>query len=398
MVAAGVFLILKLFPLFEASPFTLSIILWIGLITSLLAALITTAKYDIKRILAWSTISQLGEMYFVLGLSGALAASFHLAVQAVFKAGLFLAAGVISHTVGTKDIRELGNLKKYLPYTFIVFILCGLALTGFPPFAGFWSEDEILKETMKHSSLYSVFMLLLIFLAGLYISRAGFAAFGNWKGNQKPTAKEKGKIIIYSMGALALMALISGYILKLNIKNILPFNSVGEAGWGWRSGAVAASAAGLFLGIWRTKKSGPVPGLGYNFSYLNYLVESFVLWPVKIVQLSSYLIVKVENLFDAAAKGISTSVLNFASAGNKAELIFDKTAENFKTAVIRFAWQINYSELKGFTRKLDEFAFTFSRAGGQLKKIQTGKIFLYTIFLFSWIAVTALAVGIIFLF
>ena len=160
MVAAGVFLMLKLFPLFETSEITLTFITWLGGITALTAALIASTRYDIKRILAWSTISQLGEMYFIIGLGGALAAAFHLTVHAFFKAGLFLTAGIIGHAAGTKDIRRLGNLSKYLPYTAAAFALCGLALSGLPPFAGFWSEEEIMSDALRHGALYSSFMIM----------------------------------------------------------------------------------------------------------------------------------------------------------------------------------------------------------------------------------------------
>ena len=398
MVAAGVFLLLKLFPLFEASPLTLSIILWIGMITALTAALAATARYNIKRILAWSTISQLGEMYFILGLGGTLAASFHLAAHAVFKAGLFLAAGIISHSAGTKDIRNMGNLKKYQPYTLIIFILCGLALSGFPPFAGFWSEDEILSAASKYNSLYSVFMILLIFLAGIYISRAGFAIFGNWKGNKNPRVKEGEKILIYSTGLLAILALVCGVILKLNIEDILHFSSLGKINWGWRTAAIAASGGGLLFGMWKTKKYGPVPALGNFFSYFEKIVDVFVIVPVKLIQNLSFVINKIENLFDEGANDISLFILSAAKVGNKSEIILDKAVLYIKSKVVKSAYRTDYLELQGFSQKLNEFAYSFSRAGSQLRKLETGKIFLYTIFLFSWIIVTALAVGIFFMF
>ncbi len=398
MVAAGVFLILKLFPLFEASILTLNIILCIGMITALTAALVATAKYNIKRILAWSTISQLGEMYFILGLGRAMAASFHLAAHAVFKAGLFLAAGIISHSSSTKDIRNMGNLKKHQPYTLIIFVLCGLALSGFPPFAGFWSEDEILGATLKYNSLYSAFMILLIFLAGIYISRAGFAIFGDWKGNKNPKVKEGGKVLIYSTGLLAILALVIGVILKLNIEDILHFSSLGETNWGWRAAAIAASGGGLIFGMWRTKNYGPVPALGNIFSYFDKIADVFVIVPVKLIRNLSFLVNKIENLFDEGAKDISLFILSAASIGNKSEVIFDKGAQNIKSVIVKSAYETDYFELKGFSQKLNQFAYSFGIAGSQLRKLETGKIFLYTIFLFSWIIVTALAVGILFMF
>jgi len=398
MVAAGVFLLLKLFPLFEASRISLSYITWIGGITALTAALVASTRYDIKRILAWSTISQLGEMYFVIGLGGAIAAAFHLAVHAVFKAGLFLTAGVIGHKAGTKDIKELGNLRESLPYTAAAFILCGLALSGFPPFAGFWSEDEIMSEALKHGAAYSSFMIILIFLAGVYISRAGASIFARWNGNNNWQLSKPGKSLIYPMLFLAGLAIIAGYILKLNIESLLNFRPSPSIGWGWRSGAIAASISGLVYGTVKVLKSGPVPSFGNLFSYLVEAVNIFIVVPVRIIQFASTVVKLFERILDSAAKGLSELVLSLAKMDERTELAFDRSAQGLSSFILNSADDIDRTEIEEFSKKADEFALSFSAAGKELGKLQSGKIFIYTLILFSWIIITALIAGAIFIF
>ena len=217
MVAAGVYLIARIFPVFELSYVAMNLVLYVGGFTALCAAIIAATRIDFKKVLAWSTISQLGEMFFVLGLGGALAAIFHLAAHAVFKSALFLTAGAISHATGTRKIDELGGLLKKMPVVFAIFMISALSLAGFPPFAGFWSEEEILADAFGHSLLPGLFMLLLIFLAGIYISRAGYTIFGKWNGMKNPEAEKKSKLILAPMALLALTAIVIGIVLKFYI-------------------------------------------------------------------------------------------------------------------------------------------------------------------------------------
>ncbi len=369
-----------------------------GGINSFNSALIAPTRYDIKRILAWSTISQLGEMYFVLGLGGALAAAFHLAVHSVFKAGLFLTAGVIGHSAGTKDIRKLGYLGRYLPYTAAAFAICGLALSGFPPFAGFWSEDEIMSFALKHGAAYSAFMLVLIFLAGVYISRAWSAVFTDWNGKDNRKISRPGKTILYPILFLAFLAIITGYLLKLNIESLLDFPSAPSIGWDWKSAAIAASISGLSYGTFRVFKSGPVPSFGNLFSYLTNVVNIFVIVPVKIIRFASVLVDFIEGVFDSAAKSIAGIVLVIAKADDRAELALDRTAQALSSFIIKSADGVDRCELSGFSKEADKFAFSFSLAGKELRRLQSGKIFIYTLILFSWVIITALIAGAFFIF
>ncbi len=144
MVAAGVYLVARSFPLFEANPETLQVVLVIGTITAVLAAMIAVAMNDIKKVLAYSTISQLGYMMIALGLGSWVAAIFHLMTHAFFKALLFLGAGSVIHATHTQDLHEMGGLAKKMPWTAATWVLGALSLAGIPPLAGFWSKDEIL--------------------------------------------------------------------------------------------------------------------------------------------------------------------------------------------------------------------------------------------------------------
>ena len=144
MVAAGVYLLARTFFLIENSPEAFKVIAHIGAVTAFLAALLAVAQNDIKKILAYSTISQLGYMVMALGLGGPTPAMFHLTTHAFFKALLFLGAGAMIHSLHTQDIREMGGLLKKMPVTAWTFLIGTAALCGVPPFSGFFSKDEIL--------------------------------------------------------------------------------------------------------------------------------------------------------------------------------------------------------------------------------------------------------------
>ncbi|MEV7331011.1 NADH-quinone oxidoreductase subunit L [Micromonospora sp. NPDC093244] len=144
MVAAGVYFVARLYPLFTAAPVTLTVLGVIGAITLLLGALAATAQDDIKRVLAWSTVSQLGYMTGALAVGSPSAALFHLLTHAAFKALLFLAAGAVIHAVGTTLMSEMGGLRRSMPVTFWCTVVGLGALAGVPPLAGFWSKDGVL--------------------------------------------------------------------------------------------------------------------------------------------------------------------------------------------------------------------------------------------------------------
>jgi NADH-quinone oxidoreductase subunit L len=187
MVAAGVFLVARMWPLFAAAPATLDVMLAIGAFTALASATVAVAQTDIKKVLAYSTISQLGFMFAALGAGAWVAAIFHLVTHAAFKALLFLASGSVIHGSGTQDLREMGGLAKRMPVTAICWVAGGLALAGVPPLAGFFSKDAVIASVLHASPLAGVALVLASVLTGLYIARATrLAFFGEYRGESHP--------------------------------------------------------------------------------------------------------------------------------------------------------------------------------------------------------------------
>ena len=221
MVAAGVYLVARVYPLMQigagpnGSTAALTVVTWVGAATAVFAALIAIAQDDIKRILAYSTISQLGYMMAGLGLGGVAVGMFHLITHAFFKALLFLGAGSVIHgSHEEQDIRRMGGLRIDMPFTFITYGIGMLALCGFPIFfSGFWSKDGIL-EAAKHWSVSSVPFYLLAFgalLTAFYMTRQVCYVFlGYWRGHG--TAHESPGVMLMPMVILAFFALILGFI------------------------------------------------------------------------------------------------------------------------------------------------------------------------------------------
>ena len=157
MVTAGIFLIVRSSVLFELAPFTKDIILYIGTATALLAASIGLFQNDIKKVLAYSTVSQLGYMFAALGLGAYSAGMFHVTTHAFFKALLFLGAGSVIHALGgEQDIRKMGGLKGVTKITFITFLIGTIAISGLPPLSGFFSKDAILAHAFQDLSLIHI--------------------------------------------------------------------------------------------------------------------------------------------------------------------------------------------------------------------------------------------------
>ena len=182
MVAAGVFLVARFFPLFEASQTAMNWVAIIGGVTAVFAASMGLVMNDVKRVLAYSTISQLGYMMLALGVGAYGAAIFHLFTHAFFKALLFLAAGSVNHASGTFDMRYMGGLRRVMPWTYAGFLIGGLSLAAIFPLAGFWSKDEVLAHAWAHDGVISqlVFWLAVVavFMTAFYIFRALFMTFG----------------------------------------------------------------------------------------------------------------------------------------------------------------------------------------------------------------------------
>lgn len=376
MVAAGVFLILRIFPVYAASQIALDVILWTGAITAVFAALTATAQYDLKRVLAWSTVSQLGEMMLALGLAGPIAAAFHLAAHAFFKSTLFLTAGAIEHSTDSRDLRELGGLWRKLPVITVIFAVAALALAGFPPFAGFWSEEEIIKSAVSKNAGWAVLMILLIFLAGIYIGRAGTAVFAFYKNAKSPAAEKTNYLMLAPMILLAVGAFAVGFVLKNPIEHLLPFETTETEIGIWRYAAIAASVFGLASGAWRVKTAGAVSFFGEFPQTMANGLQTATRAAGQAAMFAAKQLGKIEQAFDAAARIISATTIQFARSANIAEQGFDWTAQTIGASTMQAADASETAEKKGFDDGIDWFAALFARAGGGLRPFQTGKIYL----------------------
>ena len=185
MVAAGVYLVARFFPVFEASPDARDVVAWIGAITALIAATIALVQTDFKRVMAYSTVSQLGYMMMALGVLGYVAAIFHLFTHAFFKALLFLGSGSVNHSTNTFDMRKMGGLKQFMPITYWTFLIGSLSLAGIFPLAGFWSKDEILLDAWRENRGLWIVGITVAFMTAFYMFRAIFLTFhGEYKGGE----------------------------------------------------------------------------------------------------------------------------------------------------------------------------------------------------------------------
>jgi NADH-quinone oxidoreductase subunit L len=219
MVVAGVYLVARMFLVFEKAGAALNVVAVIGSITILVGAVMALLQDDIKKVLAYSTISQLGYMMAALGAAAYTAGIFHLFTHAMFKALLFLGAGSLIHSVHSNNMSEMGGLRKYMPHTFRTFIIGSLALAGIFPFAGFFSKDEIIGEALRNASQnhnptsWIVFFAAIIgaFLTALYMTRACVKTFwGEYRGHGTP--HESDGAMVTPLWVLAILTCTVGFL------------------------------------------------------------------------------------------------------------------------------------------------------------------------------------------
>lgn len=231
MVVAGVFQIARMFPLWiQYAPHQLSIIVWVGVITAFYAAAVACCQSDIKRVLAFSTISQIAFMMVSLGVClpghegtvldnhaqlGYMASMFHLFTHAMFKATLFLCAGCIIHAVHSNEMSAMGGLRKYMPVTHITFLIACLAISGIPPFSGFFSKDEILSACFQYSSLVGGIMTLVAAMTAFYMFRVYYGIFWGTENKQlhaEHTPHEAPICMTAPLIVLTVVTLLAGFI------------------------------------------------------------------------------------------------------------------------------------------------------------------------------------------
>ncbi len=218
MVVAGVFLVARLFPIFSLSEIALSVITVVGLSSTFIAAVIACTQTDIKRVLAYSTMSQIGFMMFALGMTGTentlgyTASLFHLFTHAFFKSLLFLCAGTIIHFIHSNEISAMGGLKKYIPLTHLTFLIACLAIAGIPPFAGFFSKEEILLAAYNSNKLVFGIALLTSGITAFYMFRLYFSIFYNKQMEIQNPHSEGSFSIKFPLVVLAICSIVVGFI------------------------------------------------------------------------------------------------------------------------------------------------------------------------------------------
>ncbi len=300
MVVAGVFLVARLFPVFAISaPGALELVGYVGAISAIIAAIIACTQTDIKRVLAYSTMSQIGFMMFALGVSkyggenglGYTASMFHLFTHAMFKALLFLGAGAVIHYVHSNEMKDMGGLRKYLPITHFTFLIACLAIAGVPPFAGFFSKEEILLAAYNSSPAIYWIALITSGLTAFYMFRLYFSIF--WNKEHHPHGESHGEggwammmpLILLGIGAAAagfipFGSFVSSDGVRLESHFHLQFSIL----------PVAIGLAGIFTAMWLYRKQSNKPdrlasslnGL-YKSAYHKFYIDEIYLFITKKV-------------------------------------------------------------------------------------------------------------------
>jgi NADH-quinone oxidoreductase subunit L len=227
MVTAGVYMVARSHVIFDRAPTALMVVAIIGTLTAFFAATIGIAQTDIKKVLAYSTISQLGYMFMACGVGAFSAGIFHLMTHAFFKGLLFLGAGSVIHAVGDEqDMRKMGGLRSYIPWTFLTMSIATLAIAGIPPLAGFWSKDEILWKAYQVSWVYWGIGLVTAFITSFYMFRLWYMTFfGDYRGAQGDTHGARGHdahghgephespmVMLVPLMILALLSFVGGFV------------------------------------------------------------------------------------------------------------------------------------------------------------------------------------------
>jgi NADH-quinone oxidoreductase subunit L len=228
MVTAGVYMVARSHALFERSGLALDVVAWVGGVTAVFAATIGLAQTDIKRVLAYSTISQLGYMFAGVGVGAYAAGIFHLVTHAFFKALLFLGAGSAIHALGgEQDVRRMGGLAPRMMLTTVTFLVGAAGLAGLPPFAGFFSKDEILASAYRQDRIWLWFLLLIgAFLTALYIFRVVFLAFFGGPRMSREVAyhlHESPPVMTVPLGVLAILTVVAGVAVGIPSAHGTPF-------------------------------------------------------------------------------------------------------------------------------------------------------------------------------
>ena len=334
MVTAGIFMITRLHFLFDLAPVVQNAIAIIGAITSLVAATIALVQTDIKKVLAYSTVSQLGLMFLALGLGAYEVAVFHVITHAFFKACLFLGSGSVIHALhNEQDMRKMGGLRKAMPITFITMLLSSLAISGIFPLAGFWSKDEILMTAFHASpALWVIGSLASIFTA-FYMFRLMFLTFfKEFRGTeeQKHHLHESPALITFPLIVLAILATVGGlislpgnswlnhYLMPFFAKEGHEAHALGTTEYMLMAIATVGALVGIGVAYFKYFKQNKVPGedasftgmskVLYNKYYVDEIYDAVFVKPIN----------GLSNFFrDYIETGLSAFVFGFGKVANE---------------------------------------------------------------------------------
>ena len=377
MVAAGVFLVARMYPLFEHSPQALLTVAIIGGFTAVFAATMALVMTDIKRVLAYSTISQLGYMMLGLGVGGVAIGIFHLFNHAFFKALLFLGAGSVNHATGTFDMRRMGGLRRVMPWTYATFLIASLSIAGIWPLAGFWSKDEILASSLENQPVLFYLALLTVFMTAFYMFRVVFLTFGGgYRGDGKP--HESPSVMVTPMVVLAVLAVGSGWI---NVSG--GFSQF--LGHGETSGFIQG-----FFGI----LAHPLPwlsllmaGSGILLAYAIYSARWLSAERISRLFAPLHTIFSRKYWIDELYENVIARMVLLNGLFRGFQLFDSRIIDGgigffIERGVVRFL----FSKLKSFDEKgidgtVDAVADTIIASGGLARKAQTGQLQLYGMFI-----------------
>jgi NADH-quinone oxidoreductase subunit L len=303
MVVAGVYLVARMFVVYHLYALDiLEVIAWVGGITSVFAAIIACTQFDIKRVLAFSTLSQIGYMILALGVSGYegehgvgyMASMFHLFTHAMFKALLFLGAGSLIHAVHSNSINDMGQLRKYMPITHITFLIACLTIAGIPPLSGFFSKDEILVAVYNHNKALFVMAYLVAGLTAFYMFRIYFRAFWGPEKEYHHKPHESSLVMTFPLMFLAFASIFAGFIpfSKLVTATHQPFEA--EMHYNIAGAAIAISLIGIILSTRLFRRTSSLPlkvtgklGVVYTTIYNKFYIDEIYLFITKKIIFNS---------------------------------------------------------------------------------------------------------------
>jgi NADH-quinone oxidoreductase subunit L len=360
MVAAGVYLLARSLPILHAIPLAHTLVLAIGVVTAIGAAACACVQTDLKRLLAYSTMSQIGEMFLALAIGGTLPGTFHLIAQATFKALLFLAAGMVVKQAGTNELSKLGGGSRS---AYVGFLVGALSLSGFPPFAGFWSRAAISRDS--HGAISTVLFLLTL-LSGFYIARAFLLAFAPHTGDTQP---EPGSMRA-GVYVLLVFTTIAGFL-----------QSPWQHGW-----------LGRFLEQPQSTHFELSLLVDPALAALGW-VAALVLYrrhPERAKTARWRRLLATGFGTDSLPSAVAYVAFAFARMLDWCESnIFNRTAEGAVDAVLWFARNNALIDARVIDGPVMTSAERLDALGGQARKLQTGKVYHYLAAAFAWIIIVA---------